>query len=65
MDLDELQAWFGDEELELCPRCTHPAALTIEHARSLICFHCGFIRWSGGETSVTEFQRAEAAAPKG
>ena len=58
MDLRELQEWFAPEELDPCPRCVDIAALSIEHSESLLCFQCGFIRWSGGETSVRQIQEA-------
>src|SRR3954447_16246456 len=54
--LEELQNWFGEDELEVCPRCARSAALTMEHAQAVLCFKCGLIRWPGGDTSVSELQ---------
>ncbi len=30
---------------------------------SFICFGCGYIRWTGGETTVAEVQGREATEP--
>lgn len=56
MDLRELQEWFAPDELASCPHCLAVSALLLEQASVLICFGCGYIRWSGGETSVRELQ---------
>jgi hypothetical protein len=69
VDLRELQDWFGPGELDGCPRCLETAALTIEEADALLCFHCGYIRSRDTETSITELQpprrRAEGALAGG
>jgi hypothetical protein len=62
VDFRELQDWFEGEELALCPGCSEPAALILEPVGSLLCFHCGLIRWPGGELRVSELQR-RAPAP--
>ena len=56
MELRALQEWFGAEELDACPRCLETAALAVEHADALVCFHCGYIRTHDVETSVRELQ---------
>ena len=59
VDLRELQEWFEPEELQGCPQCVEHAAITIEHSGAVLCFHCGFIRWRGGETSIEELLRSQ------
>jgi ribosomal protein S27AE len=44
------------EELDPCPCCLETAALALEHADALLCFHCGYIRARDVETSVRELQ---------
>jgi hypothetical protein len=48
--------WFEPDELEDCPACGKHHGLTIEAAGSFICFGCGYVRWSQGETTVSELQ---------
>jgi hypothetical protein len=60
--LPDLRDWFDEEELELCPNCSQRAGVTVDDANSFICFDCGFISWSGGETSVALLQGREAPA---
>jgi hypothetical protein len=57
VDVRELREWFDADELEACPHCLEAAALSVEHAEAILCFGCGYIRWCGGETSVSEVQR--------
>lgn len=59
VDLRELQEWFEPEELQPCPECVERAAIRIERSGAVLCFHCGFIRWRGGETSIEELLRSQ------
>jgi hypothetical protein len=34
----------------------------MDHAHALLCFHCGYIRWPGGETTVRQLQRPDLAS---
>jgi ribosomal protein S27AE len=61
MYVQELRDWFGADELETCPRCSQTAALAVEDRDVLLCFHCGFLRWPGGETTVDELQAGTVA----
>jgi hypothetical protein len=54
VDLCDLQEWFEPEELQACPQCVERAAITVEDSGAVVCFHCGFIRWRGGDTSIDE-----------
>ena len=56
MELRELQEWFAPDELAPCPHCLAVSALLLEQSSVFVCFGCGFIRWRGGETSVSELQ---------
>ena len=62
VELRELQDWFTPDELDPCPRCRQAAAIAMADAEALLCFHCGYIRWPGGETSVRQLQRPGVAS---
>jgi hypothetical protein len=62
VELRELQDWFAPDELDPCPRCLRVAAIAVAVAEALLCFHCGYIRWPGGETSVRQLQRPDHAS---
>jgi hypothetical protein len=51
--------WFEPDELEMCVRCGKRMGVAIRRARTFVCFGCGYIRWSGGETTVSELQGRE------
>jgi hypothetical protein len=63
MEQNNLLDWFDPEELQPCDHCGERAGLRIEGTGTFICFGCGYIRWTGGETSVAAIQ-ARHAAPK-
>jgi DNA-binding transcriptional ArsR family regulator len=56
MNRQHLLDWFEPDELEPCERCGEQTGLRIEEAGTFICFGCGYIRWTGGETRVDALQ---------
>jgi hypothetical protein len=63
MQRRQVLEWFEPGELEVCPRCFNAHGMTTPLRFSFICFGCGYIRWTGGETTVAEVQGREATEP--
>jgi len=60
----DIHGWFSDEELEVCPACGERAGLGIRAVESFLCFACGLIQSSEGQTSVEELQGRERPADR-
>ncbi len=43
METKDLQRWFGDGELEVCPRCSERTALQTPKGGFILCFDCGIV----------------------
>ena len=61
MEQTNLLDWFDPDELQACEHCGERTGLRIDVAGTFICFGCGYIRWTGGETSVAAIQGRPAS----